>query len=215
MSSMRQLLESMDKFAGEKVGQKPGDQWRGTDSGPPGKKLVGASESRDPYLDELAAEWAQFLQEEEPVDPNNPQAPGTQPSTGTQPAQPGQTPPAGTQPAKPGQPQQAGQAQQPAKPGQPQQSQQGQQQQPTGVPPVASPAQISAMNQLKTAIPATPGSAVTFNPQKAAQAAAQAQVDPKKLTPDQRQQMTALGMSMAPSVTAQNMGKIRSMLPTK
>ena len=35
----------MEEFAGEKDGQKPGDQWKGTDSAPPGKKLVGASES--------------------------------------------------------------------------------------------------------------------------------------------------------------------------
>ena len=42
---IKQLLEKMEEFAGEKDGQKPGDQWKGTDSAPPGKKLVGASES--------------------------------------------------------------------------------------------------------------------------------------------------------------------------
>jgi hypothetical protein len=42
---IKQLLEKMEEFAGEKVGQKPGDQWRGTDAVPPGKKLVGSSES--------------------------------------------------------------------------------------------------------------------------------------------------------------------------
>jgi hypothetical protein len=42
---IKQLIEKMEEFAGEKVGQKPGDQWRGTDKGTPGKKLVGASES--------------------------------------------------------------------------------------------------------------------------------------------------------------------------
>ena len=42
---IKQLLEKMEEFAGEKVGQKPGEQWRGTDKGTPGKKLVGASES--------------------------------------------------------------------------------------------------------------------------------------------------------------------------
>ncbi len=42
---IKQLLEKMEEFAGEKVGQKPGDQWRGKDAAPPGKKLVGASES--------------------------------------------------------------------------------------------------------------------------------------------------------------------------
>ena len=40
---MKRLLEAVDKaeFAGEKVGQKPGDQWRGDDKKTPGKKLVG------------------------------------------------------------------------------------------------------------------------------------------------------------------------------
>ena len=42
---IKQLIEKMEEFAGEKVGQKPGDQWKGTDKGTPGKKLVGASES--------------------------------------------------------------------------------------------------------------------------------------------------------------------------
>lgn len=40
---MRKLLESMTKFAGEVVGQKPGQQWRGSDKGTPGTKLVGDS----------------------------------------------------------------------------------------------------------------------------------------------------------------------------
>lgn len=34
-------------FAGEKRGQKPGDQWRGKDAGTPGNKLVGAAESSE------------------------------------------------------------------------------------------------------------------------------------------------------------------------
>ena len=43
MSDMKRLLEAVDKaqFAGEKEGQKPGDQWRGDDKKTPGKKLVG------------------------------------------------------------------------------------------------------------------------------------------------------------------------------
>jgi hypothetical protein len=44
---IKQLLEKMEEFAGEKVGQKPGDQWRGTDAAPPGKKLVGDSILKD------------------------------------------------------------------------------------------------------------------------------------------------------------------------
>ena len=39
------ILETMNKFAGQAVGQKPGEQWRGTDAGTPGTKLVGSSES--------------------------------------------------------------------------------------------------------------------------------------------------------------------------
>lgn len=59
MSDMRKLIESMDKFAGEKVGQKPGDQVRGTDKATPRKdgkhpfagRLVGASESKNMLAD--------------------------------------------------------------------------------------------------------------------------------------------------------------------
>jgi hypothetical protein len=38
-------LDEANQFAGQAVGQTPGEQWRGTDAGTPGKKLVGASES--------------------------------------------------------------------------------------------------------------------------------------------------------------------------
>jgi hypothetical protein len=62
MSDMRHLLEKMNRFAGEKVGQKPGDQVRGSEPMPrkgSGKKhpyagrLVGASESSENLLKEL------------------------------------------------------------------------------------------------------------------------------------------------------------------
>jgi len=62
MSDMRHLLEKMNRFAGEKVGQKPGDQVRGSEPMPRkggGKKhpyagrLVGASESSENLLKEL------------------------------------------------------------------------------------------------------------------------------------------------------------------
>lgn len=63
MSSMKSLLESMYKFAGQEVGQKPGDQVRGTEkaksskSGHPFKgRLVGASESANSLLKELESE---------------------------------------------------------------------------------------------------------------------------------------------------------------
>ena len=67
---IKQLLEKMDQFAGQAVGQKPGDQWRGTDSAPPGKKLVGDSILKDLQKgltpknreQELSEEFEAFLQ---------------------------------------------------------------------------------------------------------------------------------------------------------
>jgi hypothetical protein len=44
-------LDESNEFAGQAVGQKPGDQWRGTDAGTPGNKLVGASESIEQECD--------------------------------------------------------------------------------------------------------------------------------------------------------------------
>jgi len=71
MSNMRDLLESMNKFAGEKVGQKPGDQVRGSEPMPQkggykkhpyAGRLVGggASESVE---ESLRAEFEQYLAE--------------------------------------------------------------------------------------------------------------------------------------------------------
>lgn len=64
MSNMRDLLEAMNRFAGERVGQKPGDQVRGSEPMPrKGSKkhpyagrLVGANESTDNLLKELTQE---------------------------------------------------------------------------------------------------------------------------------------------------------------
>jgi predicted transcriptional regulator len=61
----------MEEFAGEKVGQKSGEQWRGTDKGTPGKKIVGDSIIKDlskgvtpkTKEQELAEEWATFSEE--------------------------------------------------------------------------------------------------------------------------------------------------------
>lgn len=68
---MRDLLEKMMKFAGEPA-QKPGDQWRGDDPNPPGKKLVGDSILKDlskgktpkTKEQELAEEFQAFLEAE-------------------------------------------------------------------------------------------------------------------------------------------------------
>ena len=73
---IKQLLEKIDQFAGQAVGQKPGEQWRGTDKGTPGKKLVGGDEQQESVLkdlskgrtpktreQELAEEWATFSEE--------------------------------------------------------------------------------------------------------------------------------------------------------
>ena len=61
---IKQLLEKMEEFAGEKVGQKPGDQWHGTDSAPPGKKLVGDSILKDLSKGKKAKNKEQELSEE-------------------------------------------------------------------------------------------------------------------------------------------------------
>ena len=82
---IKQLLEKMDQFAGQAVGQKPGDQWRGTDKSPPGKKLVGDSILKDLQKgltpknreQELSEEFEAFLQalEEENIG-THPKRPG-------------------------------------------------------------------------------------------------------------------------------------------
>lgn len=75
MSDMRKLLESMNKFAGQAVGQKPGDQVRGREPMPKkgghkkhpfAGRLVGggAAESVDPDLkDSLKEEFEQYVSE--------------------------------------------------------------------------------------------------------------------------------------------------------
>jgi hypothetical protein len=94
----KKLLEAMDTFAGERVGQRPGDQVRGTDKAttkgdkhPFLKRLVG--DSKKPklrnYEQELSEAWFAF---QEAVVP--PTTPGATPAT-TAAAAPGQ-------PAKPG-----------------------------------------------------------------------------------------------------------------
>jgi hypothetical protein len=63
MSNIKNLLEKMDQFAGQAVGQKPGDQVRGTERAKTGGRdhpfkgrLVGASESTGSLLRELEQE---------------------------------------------------------------------------------------------------------------------------------------------------------------
>jgi hypothetical protein len=103
----KKLLEAMDTFAGERVGQKPGDQVRGTEKASPNKgkhpflkRLVG--ELKQPksayrYEQELAEAWLDF-KETAPVPGQPAAAPGAaaQPPAGAAAAQ--ATPP------KPGQP---------------------------------------------------------------------------------------------------------------
>ena len=77
---IKQLLEKMEEFAGQAVGQKSGDQWRGTDKGTPGKKLVGDSIIKDlskgltpkTKEQELAEEWATFSEENIGTHPKRP-----------------------------------------------------------------------------------------------------------------------------------------------
>ena len=69
---IKQLIEKMDQFAGQAVGQKPGDQFKGTDAAPPGKKLVGDSMLKDlnkgktpkSKEQELSEEFQAFLEAE-------------------------------------------------------------------------------------------------------------------------------------------------------
>src|SRR6056300_1603750 len=65
---IKKFLETVDKFnfAGEKAGQRPGQQWRGTDKGLPGTKLVGEEfsdvvvvyDNTGKYLDKLTIDAA-------------------------------------------------------------------------------------------------------------------------------------------------------------
>ncbi len=79
MSMMRKLLEAMSKFAGEPE-QKPGEQWKGTDKGTPGKKLVGDSIIKDlakgptpkTKEEELAEAYANFMEDDIGVEPKRP-----------------------------------------------------------------------------------------------------------------------------------------------
>ena len=103
----KKLLEAMDKFSGEEVGQRPGDQVRGTDVAKPNKgkhpflkRLVG--ELKQPksvyrHEQELAEAWLEF-KEAAPVVPGQPvTAPGAvaQPAAGAvTPPKPGQVDPA-------------------------------------------------------------------------------------------------------------------------
>lgn len=72
MSDMRDLLESMNKFAGQAVGQKPGDQVRGSEPMPKkggGKKhpyagrLVGDGGTSESIEESLREEFDQYLAE--------------------------------------------------------------------------------------------------------------------------------------------------------
>ena len=50
-------LDEGNEFAGQAHGQKPGDQWRGTDAGTPGTKLVGECDAPMSLADKLRARW--------------------------------------------------------------------------------------------------------------------------------------------------------------
>jgi len=92
----KKLLEAMDTFAGEKVGQKPGDQVRGTEKAAPNKgkhpflkRLVGElkqPKSAHRYEQELSEAWLEF-KETAPV-PGQPAA--AKPAAPAAPVKPGQ-----------------------------------------------------------------------------------------------------------------------------
>ncbi|CAB4129359.1 hypothetical protein UFOVP112_457 [uncultured Caudovirales phage] len=56
------ILETIQKFAGEPE-QKAGSQWKGTDAGTPGTKLVGECDAPMTLADKLRARWEQTKQE--------------------------------------------------------------------------------------------------------------------------------------------------------
>jgi hypothetical protein len=101
--NFKKLLEAMDTFAGERVGQRPGDQVRGTEKAksnkgrhPFLKRLVGElkqPKSVHKYEQELSEAWLEFKEA----------APAPVPGQPAAPAKPGQ-PPVPAAPAKPGQP---------------------------------------------------------------------------------------------------------------
>ena len=106
----KKLLEAMDKFAGEEVGQKPGDQVRGTEKAAPNKgkhpflkRLVGElkqPKSTHKYEQELSEAWLEF-KEAAPVPGQPAAAPGATPAPA---AGAVAKPAAPTTPVKPGQP---------------------------------------------------------------------------------------------------------------
>ena len=85
---MKKLLETVTKFAGQAVGQKPGEQWKGTDSAPPGKKLVGDSILKDlskgpkakTLEEELAEAFGQFNEDDLGVEEKRPGRTSDRPS---------------------------------------------------------------------------------------------------------------------------------------
>jgi len=106
----KKLLEAMDTFAGEKVGQKPGDQVRGTEKAAPNKgkhpflkRLVGElkqPKSAHRYEQELSEAWLEF-KETAPV----PGQPAAAPGAAAAPAAGAAAKPAApAAPVKPGQP---------------------------------------------------------------------------------------------------------------
>ena len=108
--NFKKLLEAMDEFAGERVGQRPGDQVRGTEKAAPNKgkhpflkRLVGElkqPKSVHKYEQELSEAWLEF-KETAPVPGQPAAAPGAvaAPAAGA-----AVKPAAPAAPVKPGQP---------------------------------------------------------------------------------------------------------------
>ena len=106
----KKLLEAMDEFAGEKAGQRPGDQVRGTDQAKPNKgqhpflkRLVGElkqPKSVHKYEQELSEAWLEFKEAAPAPVPGQPAAPAKpgQPPVPATPAKPGQLPAAAVDP---------------------------------------------------------------------------------------------------------------------
>ena len=209
MSDMKTLMEAVTKFSFANPKQKPGDQWRGTDKGTPGNKLVGGESvaycdscdqpKKDCSCDlkeSLMMEYRHYVEDAPPLVANTTPG-GTTTSTpvaaGTAPAAAGTTPAAGAAPAQPATTPAAGQKPQPAQT--PQQA--------AALAMKDKQAMSTNLNQLKTINP-------DLNVPRVAGAITK---DPKQLSAGDAQALDQLGSTLKPALTKPTgVGQIKSLL---
>ena len=202
MSDMKTLMEAVTKFSFANPKQKPGDQWRGTDKGTPGNKLVGGESvaycdscdqpKKDCSCDlkeSLMMEYRHYVEDAPPLVANTtpggtttstPVAAGTTPAAGAAPAQPATTPAAGQKPQPAQTPQQA-----------------------AALAMKDKQAMSTNLNQLKTINP-------DLNVPRVASAITK---DPKQLSAGDAQALDQLGSTLKPALTKPTgVGQIKSLL---